>query len=76
MQLQRKLSLGMLSTMEITAGAHCVSFLCQQGRDVHKGELEVTSQDMVAFRIMSAKAQLFGEHAFMMVKDKKSLFDL
>lgn len=53
MQLQHKLSLGMLSRMEITAGAWCVSFLCQQGRDVLKGELQATLQDMFAFHTIS-----------------------
>jgi len=53
MQLQHKLSLGTLSRMEITAGAQCRSFLCQQERDVHKGKSKVTLQDTAAFHIMN-----------------------
>jgi len=53
MQLQHKLSLGTLSRMEITAGARCVSFLCQQERDVRKGKLKVTLQDTAAFHNMN-----------------------
>ncbi len=53
MQLQRKLSLGMPSRTEITAGAQCVSFQCQQETDAHKGKLGVTLQDTAAFHTMN-----------------------